>query len=198
MSRLARGQLATMAATLGRLEDLAARLEACGQRQTWGRTAFHDALTAVARAVARLEATLHPMTTPPHAAGVALTEALWNLGHQTTALCEAIEQGLQARTATARGTGQPLPWDLWGGVVMLSGVVALLERLLEPWRLASEEPVSHEPCAGLPALAQVWEPPTTPEAVAHASATPDGRGEATQRPEGSHGQQSREKSMGED
>lgn len=104
MSRLARGQLATMAATLGRLEDLAARLEACGQRQTWGRTAFHDALTAVARAVARLEATLHPMTTPPHAAGVALTEALWNLGHQTAALCEAIEQGLQARTAHR-------PWD---------------------------------------------------------------------------------------
>jgi hypothetical protein len=164
-----------LAATRGRMEDLAARLEACREREPPGRTAFQDAWTAVARAMARLEAILHPMTALRHAASGALTEALRDLGHETTTLCEAIEQGLQARTATARGTGPSLPWDLWDGVVLLSGVVALLERLMEPWRLASGEPVSHEPCAGLPALARVWEATTTPEAIAHASATPERR-----------------------
>jgi len=141
---------------------------------------------------------VHPMAPPPHAAGGALTEALRDLGHETTALCQAIEQELQARTATVCGRDAPRPWDLWGGVALVGRVVALLERLLAPWGLASEESLVHEPCAGLPAMARVWEPTTTPEAVVHGSATPERRGDATQRSEPSHGQRSGGRSPGED
>jgi hypothetical protein len=198
MNGVARAHTATIAATLRRLEDLATQLEACRTLQPHGRTAFHDQVTAVARAVAQRKGALHPMAPPPPAAGVALTEALRDLGHETTPLCEAIEQGLQARTASARGTGQSRPWDFWGGVVLVSGVVALLERLLAPWGLALGESLVHEPCAGLPAVARLWEPTTTPETVADVSATPEGSGDATQRSEASHGQRSGGRSTGED
>lgn len=70
----------------------------------------------MARAVAQLKATLHPRTPPRGAAGMALTQALRDFGDQAPALCQTIEQGIQERTATARGTGRQRLWDLWDGV----------------------------------------------------------------------------------